>query len=50
MGSGRTLESTDLDVESIARRCGFGSSALLRHHFTAHVGVPPTDYRRTFAR
>lgn len=44
------LESTDLDVESIARRCGFGSSALLRHHFAAHVGVPPTDYRRTFAR
>ncbi|RLV48253.1 helix-turn-helix domain-containing protein [Nocardioides mangrovicus] len=43
------LESTDLAVESVAARCGFGSAALLRHHFAAHVGVAPSDYRRTFS-
>ncbi|WP_156755795.1 helix-turn-helix domain-containing protein [Actinokineospora pegani] len=45
----RLLEDTDLGVDEIARRCGFGSGALLRHHFQKQVGVPPTDYRRTFA-
>ncbi len=42
------LESTDLPVETVAARAGFGSAALLRHHFGAHVGVPPAEYRRTF--
>ncbi|MBU4214593.1 MAG: helix-turn-helix domain-containing protein [Actinobacteria bacterium] len=44
------LEETDRDLESIATLCGFGSAALLRHHFRAAVGVPPADYRTTFAR
>ena len=35
---------------SLAERCGFGSAALLRHHFRKVVGVPPADYRRTFCR
>lgn len=43
------LESTDVPIESVASRCGFGSAALLRHHFNAHVGVNPGDYRRSFA-
>ncbi len=42
------LESTDLPVETVASRSGFGSAALLRHHFGSHVGVAPAEYRRTF--
>ena len=42
------LEDSDLPVETVATRAGFGSAALLRHHFGAHVGVAPAEYRRTF--
>jgi AraC family transcriptional regulator, transcriptional activator FtrA len=42
------LEETRMTVEEIAERCGFGSAALLRHHFNRVVGVAPKDYRRTF--
>jgi AraC family transcriptional activator FtrA len=42
------LEGSDLSVETVASRAGFGSAALLRHHFGAHVGVAPAEYRRTF--
>lgn len=42
------LESSDLRVETVASKAGFGSAALLRHHFTSHVGVAPAEYRRTF--
>jgi AraC family transcriptional regulator, transcriptional activator FtrA len=45
----RLLEETTLSVEEIARECGFGSAALLRHHFKGVVGVGPKDYRRTFS-
>jgi transcriptional regulator GlxA family with amidase domain len=44
----RMLEDTDLGVDDVARRCGFGTGALLRHHFRRVVGVAPADYRRTF--
>ncbi|GGQ56735.1 AraC family transcriptional regulator [Couchioplanes caeruleus subsp. azureus] len=43
------LESTELPVEAISRRCGLGTAANLRRHFAAHVGVAPNDYRRAFA-
>ncbi|HEX5741784.1 MAG TPA: helix-turn-helix domain-containing protein [Pilimelia sp.] len=43
------LEESALGVDDVARRCGFGSAALLRHHFRRAVGVAPHDYRRTFA-
>jgi AraC family transcriptional regulator, transcriptional activator FtrA len=43
------LEDTDLGVDEVADECGFGSGALLRHHFRKIVGVAPGDYRRTFA-
>jgi transcriptional regulator GlxA family with amidase domain len=43
------LEESDLDLEAVARECGFGSAALLRHHFRRAVGVTPTDYRSTFS-
>lgn len=44
----RLLEDTDLGVDDVAQRCGFGAGALLRHHFRKVVGVAPADYRRTF--
>lgn len=44
----RLLEESDLPVDRIAERCGFGSATLLRHHFRNVVGVLPTDYRRAF--
>jgi transcriptional regulator GlxA family with amidase domain len=43
------LEETQLGIEEIARESGFGTAALLRHHFRRVVGVSPHDYRRTFA-
>ncbi|MGN6612645.1 MAG: GlxA family transcriptional regulator [Angustibacter sp.] len=44
----RLLEQTTLGVDAIAAECGFGSAALLRHHFRKAVGVAPADYRRSF--
>jgi AraC family transcriptional activator FtrA len=44
----RLLEETELGVDDIAEQCGFGTGALLRHHFRKIVGVSPVDYRRTF--
>ncbi len=42
------LEDTGLGLEQIAARAGFGSAALLRHHFQRVVGIAPTEYRRRF--
>ncbi|GGN06570.1 putative transcription regulator, AraC family protein [Terrabacter tumescens] len=44
------LESTDLDIERIARESGFATAAVLRHHFQRQIGIPPVAYRRAFAR
>jgi transcriptional regulator GlxA family with amidase domain len=44
------LEETTMGIDEIAERSGFGSAALLRHHFHRVVGVAPKDYRRTFAQ
>jgi AraC family transcriptional regulator, transcriptional activator FtrA len=44
----RLLEETDLGVESIAARAGFGDAAMLRHHFARRVGTTPHAYRTTF--
>ncbi|WP_020670275.1 GlxA family transcriptional regulator [Amycolatopsis nigrescens] len=46
----RLLEDTPLSVDEIARESGFGTAALLRHHFHRVVGVSPKDYRRTFSK
>lgn len=45
----RLLEETDLDVDRVADRSGFGTATLLRHHFRRVIGVTPTDYRRRFS-
>ncbi len=42
------LESTDLPIEHVATRSGFGSAATLRTHFARRLGTTPTAYRRTF--
>ena len=44
----RLLEDSDLGVDTIAERAGFGSAATLRHHFTRRVGATPNAYRGTF--
>jgi transcriptional regulator GlxA family with amidase domain len=42
------LETTDLPVDTVARRAGLGTGANLRHHLSAGLGVSPLTYRRTF--
>jgi transcriptional regulator GlxA family with amidase domain len=42
------LETTDLSVDEVARRSGFGTAVSLRQHLHAAVGVSPLAYRRTF--
>ncbi|HSK94838.1 MAG TPA: transcriptional regulator FtrA [Candidatus Angelobacter sp.] len=44
----RLLESTDLPIEIIAERAGFGSAVTMRHHFAQRVHTSPQAYRRTF--
>ena len=43
------LETTDLQVEEIAARSGFGTVETLRRAFGRRVHVNPTDYRERFA-
>jgi transcriptional regulator GlxA family with amidase domain len=42
------LESTDTPVERVAGAAGFGTTASLRQHLHAAIGVAPLTYRRTF--
>ena len=42
------LESTDLPIEHVADRCGFGTAASLRLHFQRVTGTSPITYRRAF--
>jgi AraC family transcriptional activator FtrA len=44
----RLLETTDLPIEVIAERSGFGSPVTMRHHFGKRVHTSPLAYRRTF--
>jgi len=44
----RMLEEGDDPIDTVADRCGFGTGAMLRHHFARIVGVSPAAYRRTF--
>ncbi|MBM6404850.1 helix-turn-helix domain-containing protein [Phycicoccus sp. CSK15P-2] len=39
------LEESDLPVEHVASEAGFGTAALLRHHFTRCTGLSPTAFR-----
>jgi transcriptional regulator GlxA family with amidase domain len=42
------LETTDLRVEELARRCGFGTVYALRRAFAQKLHVSPSDYRVRF--
>ncbi|GAA3565557.1 helix-turn-helix domain-containing protein [Nonomuraea rosea] len=42
------LEASDLPVDRIADRAGFGTAASLRQHLQAAMGISPHTYRRTF--
>ncbi len=44
----RLLEATDLPIEEIAWRVGFGTAASLRDHFRRATATTPTAYRRSF--
>ncbi len=44
------LTSTDLTMEAIASRCGFGTPETLRQAFQGRYGVSPSHYRTTQAR
>ncbi|MER5890698.1 helix-turn-helix domain-containing protein [Streptomyces sp. NPDC001941] len=42
------LETSDLSVDHVADRAGFGSGNSLRQHMRTAIGVSPAAYRRTF--
>jgi AraC family transcriptional activator FtrA len=44
----RLLEVTDLSIEEVAVRSGFGTAASLRDHFRRATSTSPTAYRRSF--
>jgi len=44
----RLLETSDLPVDGVALRSGFGTAASLRQHLQVAIGVSPMAYRRTF--
>ena len=43
------LETSDLPIEIIARRCGFSTAAHLRRHFARMTRTSPQAYRAVFA-
>lgn len=44
------LETSDLEIETVARRAGFGTAANLREHFRRQTGLSPTAYRARHAQ
>lgn len=42
------LETTDLTVDAVAQRSGFGSADTLRHHFARRRGTTPNAHRHAF--
>jgi transcriptional regulator GlxA family with amidase domain len=42
------LETTELNIDEVAREAGFGHSVLLRHHFAKVLDTSPQSYRRAF--
>jgi transcriptional regulator GlxA family with amidase domain len=45
----RLLEESDLPIEDVAARSGFGTATTLREHFGRSVHTTPTAYRRAFS-
>ena len=50
MHAQQLLETTDLNVDAVARQAGFASAVALRPHFRRVVGVAPQVYRDSFRR
>ena len=44
----RKLEQSNLPIDTIAHRCGFGTTESLRRSFGRHLGVAPSAYRERF--
>jgi transcriptional regulator GlxA family with amidase domain len=44
----RLLEESDLPIEEVAWRAGFGTAASLREHFRRMTATTPSGYRRSF--
>jgi transcriptional regulator GlxA family with amidase domain len=44
------LETTQLPIDEITRRSGFGDATSMRKHFTSQVGLSPSAYRRSFGK
>jgi transcriptional regulator GlxA family with amidase domain len=44
----RLLEETDLPIDAVAWRSGFGTAASLRDHFRRVTATTPSSYRRSF--
>jgi transcriptional regulator GlxA family with amidase domain len=42
------LETSDLSIDHVAHRAGFGSANSLRQHLRTALGTSPAAYRRTF--
>jgi transcriptional regulator GlxA family with amidase domain len=45
----RLLEESDLPIDEVAWRAGFGTAASLREHFRRALATTPTAYRRSFS-
>ncbi len=48
MRAQQLLEETDRGLETIAQETGFGTAAVMRHHFVKTLNVSPQAYRRAF--
>ncbi|RFA16551.1 AraC family transcriptional regulator [Subtercola boreus] len=44
------LEESDLGLDRVAAETGFGSAAVMRHHFVKVLQTTPAAYRRTFGQ
>ncbi|HEX4058522.1 MAG TPA: helix-turn-helix domain-containing protein [Galbitalea sp.] len=42
------LETTELGLETVSQQTGFGTAAVMRHHFLKVLQTTPTSYRRAF--
>ncbi|WP_066041813.1 helix-turn-helix domain-containing protein [Herbiconiux solani] len=45
----RLLEETSLSLDSVAAESGFGTAAVMRHHFGKSLNTTPAAYRRAFS-
>ena len=44
----KILEESDVSLDDVAEKCGFGSAERMRRTFLRHLQIAPLDYRRRF--